>query len=395
MKKRYTYFIYALVAVQLSFSSAYAQCSDGSTQGTTAFDTTIQFPTGVNNTQVQFPKFDPQEAMVTCVRLIVTITGIIDTVAMQNYSASSQTASFVYNRKDSMSGPGLTPPLAHSSNDNFGPYNLTPYDGIPGSGSDFQALPRDTVLQQVMIRTLTDSTAISEFYGLDSVTYNYNINVTTSAIISGGSSSSLVLTSALVNFRLEYCTCPIAVLPMNLKQFIVKKSGDHTAILQWKALDSKESYYYEIETSRDGFNYSKIGAVNKKTDNLLSSYSFVHDLEKAASGKYFYRLKQVWADGNYKYSEIRYIEFEDARFLNVNIFPNPSSGQAALKFVAAKPGEYSIEVTNAQGQLVIKKLVNISSTDYIPLTISNKGMYYVKIMETTSKTFCIRQLVIQ
>jgi len=37
-------------------------------------------------TQFNFPKFDPQTTMVTCVNLCVTITGIIDSVAMENLS---------------------------------------------------------------------------------------------------------------------------------------------------------------------------------------------------------------------------------------------------------------------------------------------------------------------
>ena len=107
------------------------QCPGGQPAGATAYDTTIYFATGVTSRQIKFPKFDPQKGMLSCVKLIVTITGIVDTVAMQNYSASPQTADFYYNRTDFLSGPGLTPSLSNSFNGHYGPYNLTAYDGIP------------------------------------------------------------------------------------------------------------------------------------------------------------------------------------------------------------------------------------------------------------------------
>ena len=198
MKKLYLISSITFIALLLWAQTGYSQCQNNTPGGTTAYDTTMKFPTGATNMQVKFPKFNAQSGMVTCVKLIVTVVGIVDTVAMQNYSGSPQTADFYYNRSDFMSGPGLTPSLSNSFNGHYGPYGLTAYDGIPNAGSDFHSISRDTVLRQSMTRTLTDSTEISQFYGpaADSVSYNYNINVSTSAAITGGSSSTLVLTSA-------------------------------------------------------------------------------------------------------------------------------------------------------------------------------------------------------
>ncbi|MBA2746388.1 MAG: T9SS type A sorting domain-containing protein [Flavisolibacter sp.] len=395
MKTSNPYVICAVITFLFSVSFVKAQCPDGTTPGGTAFDTTIHFPTGVNSTQVKFPKFDPQTAMLTCVRLIVTITGIVDTVAMQNYSASAQTASFIYNRKDSMAGPGLTPPLTNSFDGNYGPYNLTPYDGVPGAGSDFMAIPKDTVLQQVMVRTLTDSTSISEFYGSDSVAYNYTINVTTSAMITGGSSSSLVLTSAMVNFRLEYCSCPIIVLPFHLKDFNVKKSGTAASIIEWKAADTKESYYYQVEVSRDGASFNTLGHLNKKGQDQVYHYSFLHKIEEGEKGKYFYRVKQWHINGTYRYSDIKMVDFSHGSNHNIQLFPNPSSGTAGLKFISVKPGKYAVYVMNAQGQMMQYKMVQVAAVDYVPVSVLKKGVYYIKVVHADTAESEIMQLLVQ
>lgn len=375
--------------------SNYAQCAGGQPAGTTAFDTTISFSTGITSTQLKFPKFNPQSGMLSCVKLIVTIVGIVDTVAMQNYSLSPQTADFYYDRSDFMSGPGLTPSLSNSFNGHYGPYGLSAYDGTPNSGGDFHSIPKDTVLRKVMTRTLTDSTEISQFYGSDSVTYNYNINVTTSASITGGSSSSLVLTSAFVNFRFEYCTCPLATLPLGLRNFVVTKNDENNAKLYWDAEQGNDHYYYEIEVSRDGNHFTKAGTLDKLYNTTNPSYKYGFQIKPNEYGKYYFRVKQLWLDGYYRYTDIKSAEFSNPLFSTVSLYPNPSQGIVGIKFVTAKAGSYLVEITNAKGQLVKTNEIKIAATDYKVVATLQKGLYYVKLTDLQSKASCIKQTLIQ
>lgn len=395
MKKLYTSFKILLFLLLLYAESAKAQCPNAQPSGTTAYDTTIRFATGATNMQVKFPKFDPQAGMVSCVRLIVTIIGVVDSVAMQNFSGSPQTANFSYNRSDFMSGPGLTPSLSNSFNGNYGPYNLAAYDGSPNNGPDFFSTSKDTVLKTVMTRTLTDSTEIAQFYGVDSVSYNYNINVSTSAAITGGSSSSLVLTSALVNFRFEYCTCPSSTLPVGLKNFSVSKTGSTAAQLRWEAEPGNDHYYYEIEVSRDGQKFTKAGIQQKSTNNAAASYQYLHGIRPTEYGRYYYRVKQRWLDGYYRYSEVRTVDFVNSLFASIAISPNPSTGVIGVKFISATAGYYLVEISNPAGQIVSRKQVQAAATDYKQVATLQKGMYYVKITELATQTSSINQLVVQ
>lgn len=397
MKKLYKIFFPILLLVFILYGkNSYGQCPGGNVGGSAAYDTTIRFATGVTSTQIKFPKFNPQSGMLNCVKLIVTITGIVDTVAMQNYSGSAQTADFYYDRTDAMSGPGLTPSLSNTFNGHYGPYGLTPYDGIPGAGPDFQPIPRDTVLRKVMTRTLTDSTEISQFYGSDSVTYNYNINVTTSAVITGGSSSSLVLTSALVNFRFEYCTCPIISLPLGLMNFTVTKSGSSSVQLAWNAEAAKDDYLYEIEMSRDGKNFSKAAVVSKNEAALNPSYQYRHLLKNNEWGKYYFRVKQHWLSNGYsRFTDIRTVDFASPLFSTISLYPNPSSGVVGVKFISVKGGKFLVQISNARGQVVVTKEVAVAETDYKVVATLQAGLYYVKITDVATNTFCINQLVIK
>src|SRR6185295_13975835 len=179
MKCLYTsslYLLLFLLAMLVTINSGNAQCPDGQPEGGTAFDTTIFIPAGIVSKEVKFPQFDPQSGMVTCVRLCVTIKGIVDTVALQNYSSSAQAGSYTYNRTDQVIGPGIITPLTSSANLNFGPFPLTAFDGIPSAGTDFYSKGSDTVLTRMLCVNISDSTTITQFYGTDSVSYDYDVN---------------------------------------------------------------------------------------------------------------------------------------------------------------------------------------------------------------------------
>src|SRR5664279_2577872 len=75
-----------------------AQCPNGQPAGGVAFDTTILTPSGITTKSVTFPKFNPDSGLVTCVKLCVTITGVIDSVSVENNSSSIQPTDVYYIR---------------------------------------------------------------------------------------------------------------------------------------------------------------------------------------------------------------------------------------------------------------------------------------------------------
>lgn len=394
MKKLYSSFILPAVFFILILYGhrAQAQCPGGYTGGTTAFDTTVRFASGVTNKQIKFPKFNPQAGIVTCVRLVVTMIGVVDTIAVENLVDAPVTVVRTYNRSDNMSGPGLTPSLSNS----FGGTASIPLaanDAVNNSGPDFYSNARDTVLRQQMTRTLTDSTAISEFYGSDSVVYNYAMNVGFS--LSSSDVSNYIRSSALVNFRFEYCTCPLSTLPLGLRNFSVSKVAANAAQLRWDAEADNDNYRYEIEWSRDGKNFTTATVVAKQFNTPNPVYLQRLPIKANEYGTYYYRVKQHWANGYYKYTGIRTVEFTNPLFSNVSLYPNPSSGIVGIKFVSVKAGKFLVQISNAQGQTVEKKEVTVAETDYKVVATLQKGLYYIKLIEVATGASCINQMLIQ
>ncbi len=397
---KYTYTkAFSFIFFLLSFNAkSSAQCPMGYPPGSTAFDTTIAFPTGTTSIPVKFPQFDPVNGMVTCVRLCVTITGIIDTLAMQNYAASSQTATFVYTRNDQITGPGIGTPLSNSANLTYGPPGniLTAYDGIPGAGTDFYSMANDTILNEELCRTISDSATIVQFYGHDSVTYNYDINVSTNATITGGSSSTLVLTSALVNFHFEYCTCPIVTLPLSIRNFFVTKISDNTAELKWSAFDDLETNYrYEVELSKDGRNFFNIGQIAKNMSENSNVYKFIYTASPSYTGVHFFRIRQVYTNGYSRFSDIRTIDLKNSLYTGFHVYPNPSTGIIGIKFDNNESGKKLVEVYNTQGQKVMQKELVVTGLSYHQLGTLQQGTYWLRLTDVTSKLSRVNQLFIK
>jgi hypothetical protein len=397
MKNIYKSFVLFLLSFIFLSQTNHAQtCPDGSPSGGTAYDTTIAFEPGLTDIQVKFPQFDADNGMVTCVRLCITITGVVDTVALQNLSASGQTASFNYTRTDMISGPGIVSPLTGGVNRTYGSFALSPYDGTPGSGTDFRSIAHDTVLNDVLCATLNDELAIAQFYGTDSVAYDYTINVSTAATFSGGNNSNFVLTSALVNFRFEYCTCPPVTLPVNIYDFKINKLTEDKIDLRWSGYDDINSnYYYEAEVSRDGDNFSSIGTLPKNLQNT-DPYKIAYAADGAKRGVYYFRIKQVYSNGYIRYSNIKQVLLENSGLPKYSVYPNPSTGIVGIKFDNSLTGQFNALIYTTQGQMAVKKDVVVKpGSSYMELARLVPGVYWLRLTDKKSLVSSVNQLLIK
>lgn len=375
---------------------SFSQCPNGVIGGSTAYDTTIAFGSGVVSTQVKFPKFDPSTGQVTCVNLCVTIKGVIDTVALTNCSSSPQTGSYTYSRRDTISGPGIPTYLTSGTNDlNFGSFPLAAaVDPIHCLGPGLYTHSTDTVLTKVLCSNINDSATIADFYGVDdSVTYNYKIDASVGWNVTGGSAAAFVLSSAQVNFHFSYCTCPSSALPLNIKNFSISKQAINKAQLSWNGFDDlTRDYHYEIQISHNGRDFITIDTVQKNIGS--SDYKYIYTTGKSENPKYYFRIKQVYSNGYPRFSEVKYIELENSDAPKINIYPNPSSGVVGIKFVNSNSGKFLVQISNTQGQTVYSNEVEANGgLKYI--TTLQRGVYWLRLIDVTSHLSCVNQLLIK
>lgn len=393
-----SFFAGGLILFLLAFFSpvSQAQCPFGIPSGVTAYDTTINTPPGINTLQVKFRKADPMAGMVTCLRICISITGVVDSVSVENNSASPQTADVYYIRTDQISGPGLSSPLTNSITHHYGPYALGPTNGTLGSGPDFFAISKDTLLNAVTVcQTVTNMDSLMQFYGHDSVTYNYNITAFTNVTCTGGNYNSTVATSAIVRFRFEYCTCPGYVLPLQLRNFQANKFADNKAKLTWFGFhDPTANYHYETEVSRDGSQFTPAGRVEKNAGGN-DLYQFIYTTGQQESGLFYFRIKQVYANGYSRFSDIRQVTLKNSTKPAFFISPNPSNGIVGIKFDNYRGGKLRMEVFSAVGQKMMQQEIQPVGSAYYQVGTLPKGMYWIKLTDVITDLSSINQLLIK
>ncbi|MFC0774485.1 choice-of-anchor E domain-containing protein [Terrimonas alba] len=399
MNRLYKKLFFKLLFLWIAFFVSHkglAQCPDGYGAPTTsvAFDTSFAIPAGNTSMPVYLPKFDPSDGMVNCMRLCLTITGIVDSLSFENNQVAPHTYTASYSRTDMLTGPGLSTPIFNSDGKNYS-FPLLGQDGVPGSGPDFGKVVNDTVLNaKSNCVTITNSGDLTQFYGHDSLLYNYTINAGVS-ISSGGNASIGIATSGQVNIRFEYCYCPAMVLPLNIRTFNVYKLTNQNVDLKWEADDDQSSYYYEVEVSRDGTNFLSIGTFNKNIETI-SPYKMTFTANNGETGTFYFRIKQVYANGYIRYSNIRQVVLESSAKTKFSIYPNPSKGIVGIKFDNKTKGIFKVLVYTTLGQMAVSRDLAVDfGSPYMELARLEPGVYWVRLTDKKSLETSVTQLLIK
>lgn len=401
MKHFYTYriqFPLLLFMLCVMYRSGFGQCPGGYVPSGVAFDTTITFSSGSHASTIKFPKFDPTVGMVTCAKLTMTITSTLNFMRIENddIAPNPDPVSITFIRKDTVNGPGLNIPLGNSETNTFGPYSLDPSDGVPSSGPDYMSVGPLNIFTTTKSVTITDLSDLSQFYGPvgDSLIYTYKAQGVTLPTIpfnySGGINSS-----GSIHYRIEFCYCPATVLPLNIYSFDVKKITSDAAELKWNGTDDPgESYYYEAEVSRNAYNYTSIGIL-QKNDNNIGNYKMNFSALHGESGAYYFRVKQVYANGYVRYSVTRRLELESSDKIKFSVFPNPSNGIVGIKFDNISEEQFALQIYNTQGQSIVSKDLVVSGSSYVQVTTLKSGVYWMRLTNKKTLVSGVHQLLIK
>jgi hypothetical protein len=392
------HFIHAtlLTAGIIAGGKASAQCPGGYVPSGVAFDTTISFVSATHSSVIKFPKFDPTAGMVTCARLTMTISSTLNYIRIENEDVAPNpgAASVTFTRNDTLSGPGLSTPMGNSETNTFGPYSLAPSDGVPNSGPDYMNVGPMNIFTTTKTVTISNMSDLSDFYGPagDSLVYNYKAQGVVAPWIPfnyfGGINSS-----GSVHYRIEFCYCPAVSLPLNVYSFNVNKTSANRAELKWSGTDDPGmDYYYEVEVSRNAYDYTRVGIL-EKNNNISGNFKMNFSALHGESGVYHFRVKQVYSNGYVRYSTTRQVVLESFEKNAFSIYPNPSNGIVGIKFDNISAEEFVIQIFNTQGQKVLTKEIVVNSPSYVQLGNLTKGVYWVRITSKKDQASSVQQLI--
>ncbi|NOX19450.1 MAG: T9SS type A sorting domain-containing protein [Chlorobi bacterium] len=158
-------------------------------------------------------------------------------------------------------------------------------------------------------------------------------------------------------------------LPVELTSFSASLDPDNSVRLEWETATEVNNYGFEIQKAIDNnpassnndyaeTSWEKIGFISGSgNSNSAKEYSFTDNAQ--LSGKIFYRLKQIDADGSFEYSEVIEIEIDlPEKFELFQNYPNPfskgtgGSQTTAIEFTLPKSGFVKLRVYNILGELV-------------------------------------------
>jgi len=183
-------------------------------------------------------------------------------------------------------------------------------------------------------------------------------------------------------------------LPVELSSFSASVIGSNVKLI-WRTDTEVNNYGFEVERTSPlpspyegeggtaGRGWEKIGFVNGNgNSNSPKDYSFVDN--RATTGTYSYRLKQIDNDGQFEYSKtIEVVIGTPKKFELSQNYPNPFNPTTTIKFTIPEAGNVKLTLFNILGQEV-KTLISgfkesgVHTIDFNASEL-NSGIYIYKI----------------
>lgn len=174
-------------------------------------------------------------------------------------------------------------------------------------------------------------------------------------------------------------------LPLTLLSFTADIKNVK-GILNWQTEKEINTQSFIIEKSADGSQFKQIGEVPAKNNgSVVNNYSFTDD--NLATGKNYYRLKMTDLNGQFTYSPVRAITYNQNNF-DVVIYPNPITGNTV--YIKTSANCSSLELKDMTGKRLrfitssgkqnTFDVSGISSGLYVLVITTDAGMRVEKII---------------
>lgn len=162
---------------------------------------------------------------------------------------------------------------------------------------------------------------------------------------------------------------------LSLTAFAANRAVD----LQWLTNTSYFNDYFIIEKSVDGLNFESIERVKSQALGTELIFNQLRDNEPV-KGDNFYRVKQVYRDGDFDYTEVQKVNFQ-IDLSDWSVFPNPAQEELFLNLKPFAGKQATIQLINNFGQVVrTENLGELGGeTERLDLKNVENGLYFIQI----------------
>jgi hypothetical protein len=179
-------------------------------------------------------------------------------------------------------------------------------------------------------------------------------------------------------------------IPVELLEFNAWKSRSAVE-LSWRTASEVSNDRFEVERSRDGTSFTKIGTVKGHGTSFNHAYGFTD--EQPYSGNNFYRLRQVDYDGKHAFSPIRVVQFgaaSDGKELGLRVYPNPVKHLLNIELNQIPSEDYSIRLMDTNGSLV--KEEHFSGEMMMQLNNVESGIYILQLINAQGELILVERV---
>jgi len=169
-------------------------------------------------------------------------------------------------------------------------------------------------------------------------------------------------------------------LPIKLLSFNAAAKDSYVQ-LNWVTATETNNDYFTIERSIDGINFKTIVIVDGAgNSSQILNYSAVDNAP--LSGISYYRLKQTDYDGQFNYSNLVAVEFNNMNDFTFNIYPNPNYGEGFNLQIPKNNAKVLVVMYDILGNEIYSKVIitSVNGNDVYAIYPSRKlnpGVYLI------------------
>jgi len=338
---------------------------------------------GGNTYTLTVPQYDPPTGYSLTAAVYSSAVTTSASLALQNTTNQEQTFTPDISRTDVVKLNGVT---VTGKSQGYGGYDFTDLAaaGQPGDNISYGPDQLFNNLSLVYDSITNAVTLASRYQGTGSNTLSYSTAFFINDVPIGVTPSSSI--SDQVAFKFTYYICSPAVLSADFLSFTATKQDALHTLLNWSVVNEDPGRTYTVEMSPGGSDFVDVGSVPSTTQRSEADYSYTYPNQPGATGKLYFRIKQIDVGGSVTYSNVCVVDLGNTGNAAFAIFPNPAVSGSYVSLVL--PGDsrlWQIEIFAADGGLVQRNL--FTNTSLVTLNFTQKlaaGTYFVRAVNPLS-----------
>ncbi|MFZ1529442.1 MAG: T9SS type A sorting domain-containing protein [Ferruginibacter sp.] len=209
-------------------------------------------------------------------------------------------------------------------------------------------------------------------------------NGSSSSAVSG-SSTPAVLSGASVPAGTVDPLSGCSVVPVSFRYFKTSIKENTKVLLEWVTNFEQNTSHYIIERSTDAVVYSELASL-VAAGNTQTETHYVYTDHNAATGKNYYRIKQVDRDGRFVYTNISVINISRNGY-TMSVYPNPMKSGSLLTVEFSKPVKScQYLLTDMQGRIIAAgRSVTHNQKAQLGIPKLTAGVYVLNLMINEEK----------